>query len=122
MGIQSRRNPNVQLAQGPARVRDAVGRVLEIGDEILVLTDKAVMRVASISPMMDPQAPAGAMMVTMVCRIVLVAPRDQQVDNVYFLRHQSEIGDKAIPEAEEGQQGEGQQGVVTGENRDEALD
>ena len=104
MGIESRHNPNVHLAQGPARVRDAIGKVLEVGDEILALTSKVVMRIASISPMMDPKAPPGAMLVTMVSRVVMVVPRDQGVEDLYFLRHQAEIGDGAIPGAGEQQQ------------------
>jgi hypothetical protein len=104
MGIQSRRNPNVNLASAPARVRDAVGRVLELGDEVVVILDKALMRVAEIRPMLEANAPPGAMMITLVSRVVVVAPRDQGIENLYRLRHQAEIGDGAIPGAGEQQQ------------------
>lgn len=106
MGIASRRNPNVALASAPARLRDAVGRVLELGDECLVLTPKIIVRVAGITPLMDPGAPAGVMVLTLVTRIQMAGPRDGAIEDLYFLRHQAEIGDKAIAGAEEEQQPE----------------
>lgn len=96
MGIASRQNPNVGLASAPARIRDAVGRVLEVGDEVLAITNKMILRVAEIKPLLDPSAPAGVMVMTLVTRIQMACPRDQAVEDFYRLRHQSEIGDQAI--------------------------
>jgi hypothetical protein len=96
MGIQSRRNPNVALAQAPARMRDAVGKVLEVGDECVLLTNKMIVRVGEIKPLMDPGAPAGMMVMTLVTRINVVGPRDGGLEDCYFLRHQADIGDNAI--------------------------
>jgi hypothetical protein len=98
MGIQSRLNPNIQLATAPARVRDAVGRVLEIGDEAVILTNKIIVRVAELAPLMDPGAPAGVMVLTLVTRIRMAVPRDQGIEDLYLLRHQADIGDNAIPQ------------------------
>lgn len=110
MGIASRQNPNVHLASAPARIRDAVGRVLEVGDECLVLTSKMIVRVAEIKPLMDPGAPAGVMVMTLVTRIQVAGPRDGALEDCYLLRHQADIGDHAIPEADQPQEPQEQQG------------
>src|ERR1700682_483693 len=99
MGHASRLNPNAHLGQAPARVRDAVGKVLEVGDEVLIVNPAQPMRVAEITPLMDPGAPAGMMVLVLVCKLQIAAPRDQAIDHLYVLRHQAEIGDGAIPEA-----------------------
>lgn len=80
----------------PARVRDASGKVLEIGDEVLVVMPTSLMRVASIKPVLHPGAPPNLMKLVLVTRMALAAPRDSAVENLYFLRHQAEIGDGAI--------------------------
>src|SRR6266851_1237164 len=100
MGIASRLNPTAAVGTAPARVRDASNRVLEVGDEILVLTPKQIMRVASITPIMHPGAPPNMMLLTLVTKLAIAVPRDTGVEDLYFLRHQAEIGDKAIPGAE----------------------
>jgi hypothetical protein len=97
MGILQRLNPQAQhFASAKAQVRDAVGRVLEVGDEVLVLTPKTLLRVAEIKPILDPGAPPNAMLVTLVTRMAIACPRDQGIEDLYFLRHQAEIGDGAI--------------------------
>ena len=103
MGILERMNPRHTLGAPPARVRDAVGRVLELGDEVVVVTPKQIMRVAEIRPMLEPGAPKDALMVTLVTRMIIVVPRDQGVEDLYFLRHQAEIGDQAIKTTPEGE-------------------
>lgn len=97
MGHAARRNPTTQLGHAPARVRDGSGKVLEVGDEVLVLSHKTLMRVAEIKPLLDPGAPPNAMIVVMVCQLQIAVPRDTGIEEVYVLRHQAEIGDKAIP-------------------------
>ncbi len=97
MGHASRLNPTAQLGQRPARVRDASGKVLEVGDEVLCITPKQLLRVAEIKPLMDPGAPAGVMVLVLVCKLQIAVPRDQAIEDVYVLRHQAEIGDGAIP-------------------------
>jgi hypothetical protein len=106
MGIASRQNPQVQLASAPARVRDAVGRILEVGDECVVLANKIIVRVAEIRPLLEPGAPAGVMVLTLVTRINMAAPRDSGIEDLYFLRHQADIGDHAIQQPAEAEAGQ----------------
>src|SRR5258708_2232687 len=99
MGFGSRTNPTAQHHQAaPARVRDAAGKVLEVGDEVLVILNKSLMRVAAITPLLQAGAPPDAMILTLVTRVAIGVPRDTAVEDLYFVRHQAEIGDKAIPE------------------------
>jgi hypothetical protein len=98
MGIMSRLNPNAVQGTAPARVRDAIGRVLEVGDEVLIVNTSQLMRVATISPILAPGAPPSAMLLVLVAKAQLGVPRDTALENVYFLRHQAEIGDNAIQE------------------------
>lgn len=101
MGFGSRSNPTAQHhAAAPARVRDAAGKVLEIGDEVLVVLSKSLMRVAEIKPLLAPGSPPNAMLVTLVTRMAIAVPRDTGVEDLYVVRHQAEIGDNAIPPAE----------------------
>ncbi len=99
-------NPTAQKCGGPtappARVKDAAGRVLDLGDEVLVLLPKMLMRVASIRPLLHPGAPRNSMALTLVCRVEVGVPRDSAIEDVYFTRHQSEVGDtfQVGPEAE----------------------
>lgn len=101
MGRDERNNNNdhkihlTGLPGGPQtpRLRDAVGRVLEPGDEVLVVTPTQHFRVASVSPVLHPGAPPNTVLLTLVTRLAMGAPRDAAVEGVYFLRHASEIGD-----------------------------
>lgn len=97
MGRLERLNPFHRVGDPPPpRVRDAVNKVLEIGDEVVVITPKWLMRVAEIKPLLDPGAPPNAMSVVLVTRVMLVAPRDGRIEDLYVTRHQAEIGDHAI--------------------------
>jgi len=97
MGILERLNPKAQhFASAPAQVRDAVGHVLQLGDEVLVIIPKMLLRVAEIKPLLDPGAPPNTMLVTLVTRMAVACPRDRGIEDLYFLRHQAEIGDRAI--------------------------
>jgi hypothetical protein len=80
----------------PSRVRDASGKILELGDEILVVMPSCLMRVASIKPILHPGAPPNLMELVLVTRLQMAVPRDQGVENLYMLRHQADIGDGAI--------------------------
>ena len=103
MGKDARNNPTaLQFAPRdgqapPGRVRDAVGRVLEVGDEVLVVMPTCLMRVASVKPILHPGAPPNLMELVLVTRMAMAAPRDQGIESLYFLRHQAEVGDGAIP-------------------------
>lgn len=92
-----RLNPNHLIQTAPPRVRDAANRILEIGDECIVITPKTLMRVASITPVIErPGVPPGMMQVVLVTRLAILVPRDSGVEDLYFTRHQAEIGDGAI--------------------------
>lgn len=101
MGQQQRYKEGLGLGKvlqtAPAQVRDAVGRVLEIGDEVLVTVPKFPMRVAACTPILEgPGVPPGLMQLTLVCRLAIAIPRDTRGEDLYFLRHQAEIGDGAL--------------------------
>lgn len=81
----------------PAQLRDALGRVIEIGDEVLAVMPSCMLRVASVKPVLHPGAPPNLMELVMVMKLSVMVPRDTAMPNVYFLRHQAEIGDQAIP-------------------------
>lgn len=99
---QHKINPRAIGAQAlPARARDSVGRVLEPGDEVLVVAPTAVYRVAKIEPILHPGAPPNLMQVVLVTRLLLACARDGAIEDLYFLRHQAQIGDKAIEGAEQ---------------------
>ncbi len=109
MGVMEKLNPRSQrnAATAMPQVRDAVGKILEIGDEVLIVNPSCLFRVGEITPVMDPGAPPNTMLVTLVTRLALVAQRDHGVEHLYVLRHQAEIGDGAIklpelPDDEEG--------------------
>lgn len=108
------------LAGGPqaARLRDASGRVLEIGDEILVLSPKTIMRVAAITPVLHPGAPKGTVQLTLVTRLAIAAPSDSGIEDLYFLRHAAEIGDEKQWQEGGGAQGAGQ---PAGDGQDDEL-
>lgn len=94
MGRDSQLNPTArQLASAAARVRDHLGRVLEIGDEVLIVSPAQLYRVASIRPVLDPGAPPNQMQVLLVTQLQLAIPRDSGVANLYVTRHQAEIKD-----------------------------
>lgn len=80
----------------PSRVRDAVGKVLEIGDEVVVVMPSCLMRVASAKPILHPGAPPNLMELVLVTRLAMAVPRDTGVENLYRLRSQKEVGDGAI--------------------------
>jgi hypothetical protein len=105
MGKLERLNPNHLIQPAPPRVRDAVGRILELGDEVLVITPKFPMRVAEITPTIEqPGVPPGMMRLTLVAKLTTFVPRDTGVEDMYFTRHQKEIGDGAIALAEQTQE------------------
>lgn len=95
----------------PARVRDAAGKVLELGDEVLVVMPSCLMRVASIKPILAPGAPPNLMELVLVTRLAMGVPRDQGIENLYQLRHQAEIGDGAIEGQEEASSPDGEPGL-----------
>lgn len=92
----------------PAQIRDALGRVLSLGDEVLAMTPACLMRIASVRPILHPGAPPNLVEVVLVTRMQMAVPRDQGVENLYLLRHQAEIGDGMIPTGPEAESPDGE--------------
>lgn len=104
MGRDERSNTNgsrrlvTGLPGGPQtpRLRDALGRILELGDEVLLAMPTVIMRVAAVRPILHPGAPPNTVAVTLVCKVEVAGTHDTGIENCYRLRHQAEIGDGAI--------------------------
>lgn len=91
MGRESELNPRVrefgkgQIPAGPAIVRDAYGRGLAEGDHIQLPPWPAqIFTVKTITPVMDPNLPAGLLDVTLACVVKFRAVRNQM--NPEFIR------------------------------------
>jgi hypothetical protein len=85
MGTLSRLNPNAADFTGPPQTREARGRVLQEGDEIiLALPGPVYFRVAQITPVLDPAAPPGFLHVHVGCMLTFTAKRG--VVNPQFIR------------------------------------
>src|ERR1019366_4169370 len=103
MGIEDRVKRGLRAVTGlpgdppPPRVRDAKGKVLEIGDEVLVVSPITEYRVAGIRPILAPGAPPSAMEVILVTKLHLVAARDSAIESLYQLRHAAEMNDGLFP-------------------------
>jgi hypothetical protein len=77
----------------PPTVRDAINRVLEVGDEVLSVQPNHHLRVASIRPVTSPGAPPNLVELVLVSKVTVAVPSNASVDGLYLLRHQAEIGD-----------------------------
>lgn len=87
MGKESRLNPTSTLGT-PASTRDARGRLLQEGDEVLLhIPGPIYFRVARVAPSLDPKAPPNAIHLTLTARADFVAIRDQA--NLEFIRVRS---------------------------------
>ena len=76
MGHEARENPGSLEFRGPTDTRDARGRVLQEGDEvILAIPGPIYFRVAQITPVLDPQAPPGLLHVHVGCMLTFTAKR-----------------------------------------------
>ena len=75
------------------RARDAYGRVLELGDEVIVPKLMAPrFRVQEIVPELAPGAPPNLVRITLGALIVLHAPADQPVGEFLRVRTAAEQG------------------------------
>lgn len=109
MGWNSRIKNNITAAisnQSPV-VRDLPGRVLEVGDEVILSAPLHTYRVSKVEPVRAPGAPANLMHLQLVSVIDLPAPRDQPMEGVIRVRTAAEI--KAKGEETPEQEGVGKQ-------------
>ena len=76
MGHEARQNPGSTEFPGPTETRDARGRVLQEGDEIILSVPGPIyFRVAQITPVLDPAAPPGLLHVHVGCMLTFTAKR-----------------------------------------------
>ncbi len=88
MGQDAKINPSSREYTGPNEVLDCRGRPLQEGDEIIVvLHGPTYMRVAKITPNLDPRAEPGAMSITVGASYGFTAMRG--VRNPEFIRVQT---------------------------------
>jgi len=84
MGRDARSNPRSAEFTGEAQILDGLGRQLEVGDEIIVNTAKPpLFRILAITPMLDPRAAPGTIMVQLASMTGWVSHRN--VPNPEFL-------------------------------------
>ncbi len=93
MGAGSRLNPFARDSQvaGPPQVRDHLGRVVGVGDMLLVSRPGGLVRVAQVTPLLHPGAPPNMMAVRLVGVIDLVVPRDSALEDVYRVAEAKEL-------------------------------
>ena len=65
-----------------------------------LIHDASLMRVAEIRPILHPGAPPHTVALVLVTRMQLAAPQGSNIEGLYFLRHQAEIGDRLFPATE----------------------
>lgn len=76
MGHDARQNPGSAEYTGPPETRDARGRVLQEGDEIILAVPGPIyFRVAQITPVLDPAAPPGLLQVHVGAMLTFGAKR-----------------------------------------------
>lgn len=93
MGNESKLNPVAQAAgQGPI-VLEARGRALQPGDEIILsLPGPLYFRVADITPVLDPNAPANLLLVHVGCMLTFTAKRGAVNREFIRVRTEAEAG------------------------------
>jgi hypothetical protein len=100
-------NPHARgnvLGQLPLRVRDAYGRILTIGDEVIL--SKPVMthfRIQDVAPILDPGMPPNHVRVMLGALLVLAVPADGAIGEVIRVRTADEQG--ITPAAQAGEAG-----------------
>lgn len=93
MGDVARLNPQSREYTGPAVVKEARGRVLQEGDEIILsLPSPIYFRVAKITPVLDPTAPPGLLHVHVGSMLSFVAKRGQISREFIRVRSAEEAG------------------------------
>lgn len=97
MGRDSKLNPRARDFAGapppPVNlIRDGRGRVLQVGDEIIVSNAATIgLIVQAIEPILDPRFPAGHVRVTVSTVQDLVLPAGQVVPNLLRIRTREEL-------------------------------
>lgn len=85
MGSMSRLNPFSRDAINPPapEVRDHLGKILGVGDQVLINKNGLLARVAQITPVLDPGAPPNLMRVRLLAVIDVALPRQAALEDVY---------------------------------------
>jgi hypothetical protein len=92
MGEQKRRSLLGLGATPLAQVRDDKGRVLQEGDEVVLMQPGGCYRVAMIQPVVDPRAPKGLVKLTLVARLEIVCPANGPIEGCIRVRTAEELG------------------------------
>jgi hypothetical protein len=111
MGEQKRREI-LGLGAPLVQVRDDKGRVLQEGDEVVLMQPGSCYRVAMVQPVVDPRAPKGLVKLVLVARAEIVCQANQQIEGCIRVRTAEELGgvgpgaaaqvpDGAVPPEEE---------------------
>lgn len=86
-------------------VRDSLGRVLEVGDEVVVIANAANYRVARIERVEDPGAPPNLMRIKLINVTEVIITCDGALDSIMRVRTASEMGVPQQPaQAQEAQE------------------
>ena len=76
MGREEKLNPVAQQTSGGTIVKDAKGRELGVGDEIILTRAQVIpFRVAGITPLLDPNFPPNSLRIDLMSMSVFVAAR-----------------------------------------------
>lgn len=100
MGRESRLNPFARHATAidtsEPVVRDSHGRVLQVGDEILLASNAPTLyRVHSVERHSAPGLPPNLMLVRLITTIELLTPRDQPTQEILRVATAEELTEKA---------------------------
>lgn len=105
---EHKRNPLAAQFGGPkpppAILKDALGKPLSEGDELMLVVNKTFMRVAALHrTLLAPGTPPNTMTLVLQTEVRLVVPCGAQIAECYLMRHQAEIGDGIIHDATQGE-------------------
>lgn len=94
MGRDERNNPaNLPLPAEKDGVLDRLGRKLQVGDEVIMVTQGPVIfRVVEIAPLLDPRLPPGAMKITVGCAVDWFCPKGQKNAEFILVREAGSAG------------------------------
>lgn len=74
MGYEQKINHTLAIAQTGDQVKEARGRTIGVGDELLILTPHPhYFEVTAIGPVLDPRLPSGLLQVRMACVVTFLA-------------------------------------------------
>jgi len=96
------------ISAEPLEAHDSQGRVLGVGDEIVMLQPGFLFRIARVEPFTAPGAPPNLMKITLVSSTDLVVPRGASIDGILRTARYAEL--KPADAAEHGEQGKPEPG------------